>query len=426
MRQEPPCAAKNTSSGPAVHISARHASDGEISKPPASPSCPPTDMARVPETAINGIPGSPQPSSNPGLLQAHGSEASEACAAHDEDGQAPSPLPSCFPAISIGRAQEMVQGLADDLNPRPVKLALEPAAPASAAEDASGASPGQAQPSVCTAQAGGVDVAAATGQSLQVNHPKTAPIQTNEEPGTAVSTKAAKGTKLSEPSGHVQVSSDTREGGQKLIAAAAAEEDTVLPCKDVVANGAALDKTAGAPTMIITQSAAPTGKDASAEVPACDTRAQAAAQPVTPATSSNASQQCNADASMVSQADCQQDAGSAQGGEGGNLQASHNSQDHAALDQGKSHTKQAAAIGGACQATQHSQGLAAHEKSSNDVAEAAAHDPVNPAASGLDRLERSHGMSPVRPGTADATASRQQVPSYPRKHDRRKSSVPAR
>lgn len=422
VQQGPPCAAKDVPSSPPGHASVRRSDGAEAAKPPVSPSSPVISKAHALETALSS--GSPKPSSNPGVLPAHASEAPEPCAADDEDGQAPSPLPSCFTAISVDKAHEMVQGLADDLNPGPFKLALEPAALASATEDAPGASPGQAQPSVGAAHAGSIDVAAVTGQSLRVDHSKAAPSQTTEDRRLVASTKAAKGTRLSEPSGRNQIPSDTRKGGQKLDAAA--EEGASLPGKEVLAGGVAIEKTLQGAATIAPQSAVPTGKDASSEVPARGSAAQAAAQQVTPATSSNASQQCNADASMVSQAACQQDTGSAQGGGVNDLQASQNSQDHAALNQGRAGAKPAAVNGDGSSGSQPFQGLAAHDKSSNGFAQPAANVLAIPAASGLDKLEGMPNVLPVQPSTVDATASRDQINCQPRRPDRRKSITPAR
>ncbi|KAK9862503.1 hypothetical protein WJX84_007060 [Apatococcus fuscideae] len=58
----------------------------------------------------------------------------------------PSPVPSCLKAMSVDKAHTIVQGLADDLNARPAKLRLEPAAKASSPGDALSACPASPNP----------------------------------------------------------------------------------------------------------------------------------------------------------------------------------------------------------------------------------------------------------------------------------------
>lgn len=425
MQQDQSCAANVLPSGPAEHASARSSDGAEAAKALASPSCPSTTQADAPESALSGRPGSPKVANNPDVLPHKAADVPEPSVSGHEDEPAPSPLPSCFTAISVDKAQEMVQGLANDLNSRPIKFALETAAEALVSKDTSNRSPGLAWPSADTAHASSRHVAADPGQALRVDDSKTVHSPAHEVPTGGVSPEAAKATRLSKHTGHVQASFDTRATGQEP--AATAHEPAVLSGKGAPADAVTLDKAAQDPTLVLTQSASQTGKVASAGVPAGpSTVAPAAVQPVTPATSSNASQQCNADAHMVSSADCQQDVSIAQRGQGGNLQASQNPQAFAALDQDKVHSQQDAVIGGSHQGSHASQAIAGRDQGSTHVTQPAAQDFAHPAAPGLDRLEHRLEMSPVQRDTADATASKHQEHCQPRKRDRRKSSVPAR
>ena len=344
----------------------------------------------------------------------------------DESKQAPSPVPSCFKALSVDKVQELVQGLADDLNARPAKPVLEPAAMAG---NTPGMSPSSAQPANCPGQAASVVMAPAAACVPRLAAHEAAPSHKQFD-----SAETAHGAQQLED---VQMSShDIAEPKNSVTAAT---QCAAGAGKTAVAESAALDEASHdgplveavrQSVVVVIDSATPAeGVSASAQVPALGKANVAADETETPASSSNTSQQWNTDTAMVSKAASLQGGSSAHGSPEGRHQDVQGSQHPAAQVQGSA-SQPAAAKGGSHQDSQGSHARAVHDAGDVDAEQAAEQDTAERAAAAAAAAVVTESSRPrhtsVLPEAAAAAAMENHLQCWPRKSDRRKSSIPKR
>ncbi|KAK9840237.1 hypothetical protein WJX74_006038 [Apatococcus lobatus] len=475
-----PCGPKDTSSGAVKQADARPMKAAGPPNPSGTSKLPIISHAHPPEPAAERRAKLSKLPSSPCLAPGQALDAPGWRGSQEDINDRPSPVPSCLKAMSVDKAHTIVQGLADDLNARPAKLRLEPAAKASSPGDALSACPASPNPSDVPAHGGSIVSAAAAGQMQE--HMVCEPGSGDKHPSECAGSKA-----VSDAVQHEAVCTSKKAAGQderlaasKYAIAADAPALAAATAFDKAAQkaiaSASFDRSERQSVKLVAGCAVPAGKTASVGVPALDNLSkQAAALVETPASSSNASQQCNADADVISQAgaaDCQQEGSSTPSRKrGGRPQGLQGFQRLAAHSQDSWHAMQAAAIGGSLHGNKGPHGLAADLEGPARPEQAAAKEgghqnlqgsqasvikkldskDSGQAAAAQDRASNHAEQSAARdmaeqnataatiavgdsrPTTvagqaslAAAAVGGQQMQRHPRKHDHRKSRLPQR